>query len=110
MVPRASLPSVHGRGRRQAVTRPNGPGAPVHRSSASRAARPGTLGGMDAPTSSPITDEEPPDTIPPQTLEALDAATVAIASAVSLEDVLQVITDRIRPLVGARYAALGIVR
>lgn len=49
-------------------------------------------------------------TLPAETLEALDAATAAIASAVSLDDVLQVITDRIRPLVGARYAALGIVR
>jgi signal transduction histidine kinase len=50
------------------------------------------------------------DSLPHETLEALDAATAAIASAVSLDDVLQVITDRIRPLVGARYAALGIVR
>ena len=33
----------------------------------------------------------------------------AIAGEVSLEGVLQVIADRLRPLVGARYAALGIV-
>jgi signal transduction histidine kinase len=65
---------------------------------------------MDAPPLSPEPDGESPDPIPPATLEALDAATVAIASAVSLDDVLQVIADRIRPLVGARYAALGIVR
>jgi signal transduction histidine kinase len=63
---------------------------------------------MDA-TTAPPRDEEPLDALPPETLEALDAATAAIASAVSLDDVLQVITDRIRPLVGARYAALGIV-
>lgn len=48
--------------------------------------------------------------LPAETLEALDAAAAAIAGAVSLDDVLQVITDRIRPLVGARYVALGIVR
>ena len=40
-------------------------------------------------------------------LEALDAATAAIATELSLERVLQVIVDRVRPLVGARYAALG---
>ena len=42
-------------------------------------------------------------------LEALDAAITAIAGEASLEGVLQVIADRLRPLVGARYAALGIV-
>jgi signal transduction histidine kinase len=41
-------------------------------------------------------------------LEALDAATVAIASELSIDRVLQVIVDRVRPVVGARYAALGI--
>jgi signal transduction histidine kinase len=41
-------------------------------------------------------------------LVALDAATVAIAQEVALERILQVIVDRVRPLVGARYAALGI--
>jgi signal transduction histidine kinase len=65
---------------------------------------------MDALQPSSTDDQEPLDALPPETLEALDAATVAIASAVSLEEVLQVIADRIRPLVGARYAALGIVR
>jgi signal transduction histidine kinase len=59
---------------------------------------------MEAPA------DEVPEPLPTETLEALDAATAAIAGAVSLEDVLQVIADRIRPLVGARYAALGIVR
>lgn len=42
-------------------------------------------------------------------LEALDAATAAIAAELSVERVLQVIVDRVRPLVAARYAALGIV-
>ncbi len=44
-----------------------------------------------------------------EALEALDAAITAIAGEVSLEGVLQVIADRLRSLVGARYAALGIV-
>ena len=48
-------------------------------------------------------------TLPVSALEALDAATAAIAAEVSLEGVLQVIADRLRPLVGATYAALGIV-
>ena len=42
-------------------------------------------------------------------IEAFDAATRAIAGLKSVEDVLQVIVDQVRPLVGARYAALGIV-
>ncbi len=41
-------------------------------------------------------------------LEALDAATVAISQELSLERVLQIIVDSVRPLVGAEYAALGI--
>jgi signal transduction histidine kinase len=41
-------------------------------------------------------------------LEALDAATVAISQELSLERVLQIIVDSVRPLVGARYAAIGI--
>src|SRR5512132_1068245 len=40
---------------------------------------------------------------------AVDAATRAVASVLSVEDVLQVIVDQVRPLVGAQYAALGIV-
>jgi signal transduction histidine kinase len=40
---------------------------------------------------------------------ALDAAVRAIAELRPLNDVLQVIVDRVRPLVGAQYAALGIV-
>ena len=41
--------------------------------------------------------------------DAVDVATRAIAGLGSVEEVLQVIIDQIRPLVGARYAALGIV-
>lgn len=41
-------------------------------------------------------------------LEALDAATVAISQELSLDRVLQLIVDSVRPLVAARYAALGI--
>jgi signal transduction histidine kinase len=40
---------------------------------------------------------------------ALDAAVRGIAELAPLDDVLQVIADRVRPLVGAQYAALGIV-
>jgi signal transduction histidine kinase len=40
---------------------------------------------------------------------AIDAATRAVASVLSVEEVLQVIVDQVRPLVGAQYAALGIV-
>jgi signal transduction histidine kinase len=67
---------------------------------------------VDAPPPEPIQleEQEPLEPLPPETLEALDAATAAIAGAISLDEVLQVIADRIRPLVGARYAALGIVR
>jgi len=42
-------------------------------------------------------------------LTALDEATRAIASVLSPNEVLQVIVDRVRDLVDARYAALGIV-
>ena len=40
--------------------------------------------------------------------EALDAATVAISQELSLERVLQLIVDSVRPLARASYAALGI--
>lgn len=42
-------------------------------------------------------------------VDAMDMATRAIAGLASVDDVLQVIVDQVRPLVGARYAALGIV-
>ena len=44
-----------------------------------------------------------------EVIDALDVATRAIAGLVSVEEVLQVIVDAVRPLVGARYAALGTV-
>lgn len=40
-------------------------------------------------------------------LEAVDTASRAIASVLAVDRVLQVIVDRVRDLVGARYAALG---
>jgi two-component system, NarL family, sensor histidine kinase DevS len=46
---------------------------------------------------------------PDERLAALDAATRAIAAELDLDRVLQVIVDRVRILVGARYAALGII-
>jgi two-component system, NarL family, sensor histidine kinase DevS len=42
-----------------------------------------------------------------EVLDALDAATRAIAQVDSTEHVLQLIVDRVRPLVGAHYAAIG---
>jgi signal transduction histidine kinase len=42
-------------------------------------------------------------------IEALSAAIGAIAGVLAVEVVLQVIVDRVRALVGARYAALGIL-
>ena len=44
-----------------------------------------------------------------EVIDAFDAATRAIAGLRSVDAVLQVIVDQVRPLVGARYAALGIV-
>jgi nitrate/nitrite-specific signal transduction histidine kinase len=44
-----------------------------------------------------------------EVFDALDAATRAVASVLSVDEVLQVIVDQVRPLVGAQYAALGIV-
>ena len=41
--------------------------------------------------------------------DALDAATRAVAGVLTVEEVLQVIVDQVRPLVGAQYAALGTV-
>ena len=46
---------------------------------------------------------------PIDVVDALDAATRAIASLLSVDDVLQVIVDQVRLLVGADYAALGTV-
>jgi signal transduction histidine kinase len=44
-----------------------------------------------------------------EVIDALDAAIRAIAGLQSVDTVLQVIVDQVRPLVGARYAALGII-
>jgi len=44
-----------------------------------------------------------------QVYAALDTAVRGIAGLASVDDVLQVIVDSVRPLVGAEYAALGIV-
>ena len=44
-----------------------------------------------------------------EVIDAFDAATRAIAGLRSVDAVLQVIVDQVRPLVGAKYAALGIV-
>ena len=40
---------------------------------------------------------------------ALEAAVRGVAGLVSVDEVLQIIVDRVRPLVGAQYAALGTV-
>lgn len=50
-----------------------------------------------------------PAPTPTGAYDALDTATRAISGLQSVDDVLQVIVDQVRPLVGARYAALGIV-
>jgi signal transduction histidine kinase len=51
--------------------------------------------------------EQPPANV--EIYDALDTATRAIAGLLSVDEGLQVIVDQVRPLVGARYAALGIV-
>src|SRR3954470_5019496 len=54
-------------------------------------------------------DRNPLTTSPDATaLAALDDAARAIAGVLAIEDVLQLIVDRVRDLVDARYAALGI--
>lgn len=45
----------------------------------------------------------------PPALQALDAAVRGISGVLDLEEVLQLIVDRVRELVAAQYAALGIV-
>jgi len=57
---------------------------------------------------SPVTETEPRQTAA-GVVDALGAATRAIAGLQSVDEILQVIVDQVRPLVGARYAALGIV-
>ena len=52
---------------------------------------------------------ETEQSLPAGALEALDDATRAIAGVLDLDDVLQLIVDRVADLVDASYAALGIV-
>ena len=56
-----------------------------------------------------MTSATVPGAAPTTAIRALEAATRAIASELDLDRVLQLIADRVRDLVGARYAALGIV-
>jgi signal transduction histidine kinase len=60
---------------------------------------------MDSDRSSRTTSDVSPDAI---ALAAVDEAARAIAGVGDLEDVLQLIVDRVRDLVNASYAALGI--
>jgi signal transduction histidine kinase len=52
--------------------------------------------------------DDPPPSLPPA-LQALDAAVRGISGILDVNQVLQLIVDRVRELVGAQYAALGIV-
>jgi len=52
---------------------------------------------------------DPRETASDVTLEALSDAVGAVAGELDVETVLQLIVDRVRTLVGAQYAALGIV-
>lgn len=49
------------------------------------------------------------DRLSSEVFAALDAATRAVSGVLGVDEVLQVIVDQVRPLVGAQYAALGIV-
>lgn len=50
-----------------------------------------------------------PETLDAAALNAVDEAARAIAALLDIDDALQLIVERVRGLVGARYAALGIV-
>lgn len=63
----------------------------------------------DRPTSRPLADTLAGDFSVVAAIDALDAATRAIAGELDLDRVLQLIVDSVRELVHARYAALGIV-
>ncbi len=90
-------PKVHPAGRRGANRPRAGARAPAL---GWCAACSGTLGWLSG-------DERQPDS--GDVYDAFDTATRAIAGLLSVDDVLQVIVDQVRPLVKARYAALGIV-
>jgi signal transduction histidine kinase len=66
-------------------------------------------GGADAGTPRPLPGARPGGASLSDQLEALDAATRAIAGVLDLETVLQLIADTVRQLVRAEYAALGVV-
>jgi len=57
----------------------------------------------------PRVDPTPDRPTLPPALQALDAAIRGISGLLEVEQVLQLIVDRVRDLVGAQYAALGIV-
>ena len=63
----------------------------------------------DVPTSSRGEGPDPNASPDATALAALDEAARAIAGVLGIEEVLQLIVDRVRDLVHARYAALGIV-
>ena len=67
---------------------------------------PRTTEAASAPTSPDAAVPASPDAT---ALAALDEAARAIAGVLGIEEVLQLIVDRVRDLVDARYAALGIV-
>jgi signal transduction histidine kinase len=50
-----------------------------------------------------------PESLDAAALRSVDEAARAIAGVLNIEEVLQLIVERVRELVGARYAALGIV-
>lgn len=54
-------------------------------------------------------DPRPDESLDAAALNAVDEAARAIAGVLEIEDALQLIVERVRTLVGARYAALGIV-
>ncbi len=64
------------------------------------------LAGVDPSGRSKTSSEESLDAA---ALNAVDEAARAIAGLLDIEDALQLIVERVRGLVGARYAALGIV-
>ena len=55
------------------------------------------------------TDARAEESLDAAALNAVDEAARAIAGVLDLESALQLIVERVRSLVGARYAALGIV-
>ena len=64
---------------------------------------------MSSPDRSPAQSSPPTSPDERAALEALSEAVGAVAGVLDVESVLQLIVDRVRTLVGARYAAIGIV-